>query len=1054
VVNTNTDGMSRWRHLFNVAKINFKATQPGGRNTAPVLGITPFEAWFYQSATYVGIVLAGLYEGGVQLMQTLIGCSSVEAYEVMVSTTLAQMNQPTPIAPPITTVSAVGVFGPVTATAGTATLSVEGIANPQLGPINAAFQAYLTISGFTMPTPPTPSGDPWYTAGTQITQFAMLPNSVAPGSLMLPWALMVDIKPGPYAFTVTGLPAGITCSLDGIALPGTRWLGGSMAGQFSVTASPGAPPGTYEATMQSIGPSGTNTFNFVVTILDPSAYTLALSFAGLPTNVTAAILGYAGYPLNGPFPATLEGLPNGTNTTFALSYNPSASTLTGQLVFLVTIDPSTATGTYSFGAALTGWATSPAASPEFTVTTIAQAPGQPCPPYQVATTVAANTVCDGDWNVIGFSLFPTYPSEVNDPSQPAGYSLASCWTISASPAYTSGYAAPPASSYANILTTGPDLPRPSQILAAWQDAFGPLPPTGKLKLILQWVDPLSGAPGPQNIKTLSWQTGTNKGVAKPQGGWPGPAFDVSNTTPGIIAPGDTSVTFTVSAGYNYTGTITFSVKPASYIGTGTPPGVDALPTGLTVTFDNPVMVFVNGVPDHDSVTITFTAIAGTQQFDGSVDVEATDTVVTFGTYLTLTIIGDVTPQPPTNFLGMFPVTTEIYTGLSSSAALAFDLFNSGPADMAVSMLTTNTDPDYTIEFGQGGTATATATPTSITFALATGANINALEGQLLSSAGYAPAGYNVTDAPILSNTATTVTVLSTNNPAAMTTAGIAAIIDNSVTVPAGTLGSPGLASVLAFVEVGSAYTMPTPQIQAVANAGKNTTYSIINTDSNPGHGFQMSPLLTYLNQPVPGSTLVPITFSNTNPAAVTATLTPYAYGNGVTLTPAAGSVTIPAAVGAVPGTATVNVTVTTTAEADLTATSPFIQAISSPVSQNASIVFTDTQYGPLWPTCSPQGLTIPSPGTATVTLTLHNASAATATVNLVIGALFNATTVTLSQNPVTVGPGSTASPTTADITVTVTLASDATPANQGVTINATAPDYNIPSTDFYFAVTH
>ena len=256
VVNTNTDGMSRWRHLFNVAKINFKATQPGGRNTAPsglpayslliaadpsnpstpcslfgitisalptpqpnptslamtitlnpapgftdgaaigsiggpsgmetgasggplttsltlylgwttkpapgtypitiqagygdvsftgntltaddiatfglILtvtgyepgGITPFEAWFYQSATYVGIVLAGLYEGGIQLMQTLIGCSSVEAYEVMVSTTLAQMNQPTPIAPPITTVKAAASAGGGPATAGTATLAV------------------------------------------------------------------------------------------------------------------------------------------------------------------------------------------------------------------------------------------------------------------------------------------------------------------------------------------------------------------------------------------------------------------------------------------------------------------------------------------------------------------------------------------------------------------------------------------------------------------------------------------------------------------------------------------------------------------------------------------------------------------------------------------------------------------------------------------------------------------------------------------------------------------------------------------------------------------
>jgi hypothetical protein len=1042
VVNTNTDGMSRWRHLFNVAKINFKATQPGGRNTAPVLGITPFEAWLYQSATYVGIVLAGLYEGGIQLMQTLIGCSSVEAYEVMVSTTLAQMNQATPIAPPITTVKATASGSTVTATAGTATLAVSPGANAQVGPISAVFSAALTISGYTMPTPPTPSGDPWYTAGTQITQFAMLPNSIAPGSLMLPWALLVDIKPGPYAFTVTGLPAGVTCSLDGIALPGTRWLGWPMNGQFSVTASLNASPGTYEATMQSIGPSGTNTFNFVVTILHPSAYTLSLSFAGLPTNVTAAILGYAGYPLNGPFPATLEGMPNGTNTTFALSYNPSTSTLTGQLVFLVTIDPSTATGTYSFSAALTSWATSPTASPEFTVTTIAQAPGQPCPPYQVATTVAAHTVCDGDWNVIGFSLLPTYPSEFNDPSQPAGYSLASCWTVSASPAYTSGYAAPPASSYANILTTGPNLPSASQILAAWQDAFGPLPPTGKLKLILQWVDPLSGAPGPQNIKTLSWQAGTNKGVAKPQGGWPGPAFDVSNTTPGIIAPGDTSVTFTVSAGYNYTGTITFSVKPASYIGTGTPPGVDALPTGLTTAFDNPVMVFVNGVPDHDSVTLTLTAIAGAQQFSGSIDVEATDTVVTFGTYLTLSIVGAVTPQPPTNFLEMFPVTTEIYTGLNSSAALAFDLFNSGPADMAVSMLTTNTDPDYTIEFGQGDTCNAYVVGTVMAFELATGAAQDELVGQLLTTTGYSPQEYNVTDAVIVSNDGTKVGVQAPLHHGVMTTAGIAAIIDNSVTVPAGTLGSPGLASVLAFVEVGSAYTMPTPQIQVIASAGKNTTYSIVTTDSNPGHGFQMSPLLTYLNQPVPGSTVVPITFSNTNPAAVTATLTPYAYGNGVTLTPAAGSVTIPAAVGAVPGTATVNVTVTTTAKADLTATSPFIQAISSPVSQTASIVFTDTQYGPLYLSLSPVNLAPPSGYTRTATLTVNNSSAATATVALTPSYIPSGVTFTVTPSSVTVGPGTTASPTTATATVSLGVRSGSSLAIPQLNVNGAASGYN------------
>jgi hypothetical protein len=1041
VVNTNTDGMSRWRHLFNVAKVNFKATQPGGRNTAPVLGITPYEAWFYQSATYLGILVPGLFEGDLQLMQTMTGCSSVEAYEVMVSTILAQMGLTTPIAPPITTVKAAASGSTVTATAGTATLAVSPGANAQVGPISAVFSAALTISGFTMPAVPTPPGTAWTTSQSVINQFAMLPNSTAYGNLILPWAPLVDPAPGNYAFTVTGLPSGVTCSLDGIPIGGNRWLGWPMAGQFSVSATADALPGTYQASFQSVGPSGTATYNFVVTILDPAAYTTALDFSGLPPNVTAAICGYADYPLNGPFPATLEGLPNGTNTTFALSYNPGASTLTGQLVFLVTIDPSTPTGTYSFSAALTGFGSAPAVSPQFTVSTIAQAPGQPCPPYQVATYLAANTVCDGDWNVIGFSIFPTYPSEFNDPSQPTGYSLASCWAVTASPSYKSGYAAPSASQWRTILTTGPNLPTAQQVLAAWQEVFGDLPPSGKMKIELQWVDPLSGAPGPQMTKTLSWAQGTNKGVAKPQGEWPLPSFNVSATGLGIIAPGDTSVTFTVAAGYNYTGALTFSLSPATYIGTGTPPGADKLPPGLTGAFDNPVINFVNGVPDHDTVTLTLTAIAGTQQFNGAIDVEATDTVVTFGTYLTLSIVGVVTPQPPTNYLSMFPVTTEIYTPLSSTTALAFDLFNSGPEDMAVSMLTTNTDPDYTIEYGQGGPATATATPTTITFALATGAYTNSLIGQYLTSAGYAPAGYNVTDAPILSNTGTTVTVASTNNPAAMTTAGIAAVIDIGLTVPAGTLANPGLASVLAFVEVGTMYTMPTPQIQVVASAGKNTTYSIIGTDSNPSNGFQMSPLLTYINQPVPGSTTVTLTFSNTNPSAITATLSSGYPGNGVTVTPASSSVTIPAAAGAVPGTTTVNVTITATAEADLTQNPAYVQAIAGSYSQIVSIWFTDTQYGPLYINVAPALIAPPRGTNQTITVTVYNESAQAATVTLSLPYTPTGFTLTLGSSTLSLAAGSTTAPATATTTLTVTVSGSAPPVMFPVPVNANATGY-------------
>jgi hypothetical protein len=362
--------------------------------------------------------------------------------------------------------------------------------------------------------------------------------------------------------------------------------------------------------------------------------------------------------------------------------------------------------------------------------------------------------------------------------------------------------------------------------------------------------------------------------------------------------------------------------------------------------------------------------------------------------------------------------------------------------MAVSMLTTNTDPDYTIEFGQGDTCNAYVVGTVMAFELATGAAQDELVGQLLTTTGYSPQEYNVTDAVIVSNDGTKVGVQAPLHHGVMTTAGIAAIINNALTVPAGTLTDPGTATVLAFFEVAAVFTAPNPSIQIVASANKNTTYSIVNTTSNPGHGFQMSPLLTYLNQPVPGSTIVPITFSNTNPAAVTATLTPYAYGNGVTLTPAAGSVTIPAAVGAVPGTATVNVTVTTTAEADLTALSPSMQAISSPVSQTASIVFTDTQYGPLYLSLSPVNLAPPSGSTQTATLTVNNSSAATATVALTPSYIPSGVTFTVTPSSVTVGPGTTASPTTATATVSLGVRSGSSLAITQLNVNGTATGYN------------
>jgi len=905
--------MSRWRHLFNVAKVNWKATQPGGSNTAPINGVTPEVAWIYESATYLGIVLPGLNIGDIQLPQTLVGCSSAEAFEVMISTTLAQLGRATPIAPAMTTASAAGASGPFAATAGDATLSVTGGINAQVGPISATFEAELTITGFSMPAVPTPTAPAWSTSQPVINQFAMLPNSTASGNLLSPVPLLIDEVPGQYTNEVSGLPDGVTCALAGIPLPGPFWMNSPMVYGFTVTALPSAAPGTYQATFTTTGPGGTYSYNFVVVILDPTAYTLALEISSLPDGASAAILGYAGYPINGTTPATLEGLPSGTNTTFALTYDPSTGALVASLAFLVTVDPSAAPGTYTFEAALTGYETAPAVSPQLTVTAIAQTPGQPCPPFQIPNTLAAKTVCDGDWNVIGFSLFLSFPSEFNDPSQPDGTSLAFAWALTASPAYTSGYAAPPASSYLNILNSGPNAPSPQQVLAAWEDAFGPLPPKGKMKLMIQWIDPLTGAPGPQTTATVSWETGTNKGVATPPQGWPFPATYNGTVAGTFNAPSTQSFTYAIGNFFNYNGTVSPSLVPASYIGTGTPPGSDALPTGLTVTYDPPTVTYVDGVPNASSVTVTIAVASGAQEFSGNVGSGSTDGTITSHSDLTVTLTGDVTPVPPLNYLTMDPGTMEVYTPLNSNFAVEFTLSNSGPNDLPVSMITTNTDPDFTIEFGQGGSAAATATPTAITFALDSGADTDALVGSLLTSAGYAPAGYNLIDAPVIGNTATSVTVLSNNNPAAMTTAGIAAIIGNNLTVPAGTLLAPGTASTIAFIEVGATFTMPNPAIQIVASCGNNSTYSIVQSTADEYGGTVLSPVTAGPLTTGPGTGTQVYTIVNEANSAYSYTFTASGVPAGVTVTFSPNPLSTPAGSINAPTTVTTTMTVTVAA---------------------------------------------------------------------------------------------------------------------------------------------
>jgi hypothetical protein len=72
-------------------------------------------------------------------------------------------------------------------------------------------------------------------------------------------------------------------------------------------------------------------------------------------------------------------------------------------------------------------------------------------------------------------------------------------------------------------------------------------------------------------------------------------------------------------------------------------------------------------------------------------------------------------------------------------------------------------------------ATATATSSTITFTIPSWSNFENVNGDLLTTTGFSPAGYNVSGATIIGNTSNSVTVATASNPGAMTTGGMAGI---------------------------------------------------------------------------------------------------------------------------------------------------------------------------------------------------------------------------------------------------------------------------------------
>lgn len=201
-------------------------------------------------------------------------------------------------------------------------------------------------------------------------------------------------------------------------------------------------------------------------------------------------------------------------------------------------------------------------------------PVSPSPTFDLLKTLTAGTVYDQFYNVVG--IF-TLPNMLGNPPSPAGNGATVISVIAkvvASGQYSNFYSPPAASTWKPIsFTTSPDY-SPAGILAAWEQVWGPLPPSGSLKLQWAWVDPVTGCVGNSASTTVSWQQGTLKGFYRPA--WLGPIFVASGPNSPISQAHGTTQTYAISAlgapsqpgwdggaGVPYGGTITWTAYPVT-----------------------------------------------------------------------------------------------------------------------------------------------------------------------------------------------------------------------------------------------------------------------------------------------------------------------------------------------------------------------------------------------------------------------------------------------------------------------------------------------------------
>lgn len=461
---------------------------------------------------------------------------------------------------------------------------------------------------------------------------------------------------------------------------------------------------------------------FLATVSVPGNHTdtFTASASGLPAGVTAAF---------SPDPVALaySGVDGQSHASISLTLTIAPDTAPAGATATVTITSTPATANLGLPVAVTTGPLVSVLSP---------------PAFGFPNSLGASVYYKPDFTVLGIGLTYSAVGQVNFPAKRFGVELPGIWEILASDAYTSSYSPPDPASWQPIIFSGPYMPTPQNVLAAWQAIYGDLPASGNIKFQVFYIDPLTGTSGPALSATAGWAVGTLKGFSRaawsgPLFGWNAVPYDVS-----ISCPGTNSQAIAVYGLNGYGGTITFTPESSTVIYTGANSTKKALPAGLTFTVTPSSVTIPPGSSTPMSATVTLTAISGAQQFAGPVKVKAADTLSSTSATFELTLGGTVTPQPPPDFLTVSPSNANPSPGSPGSAVVAYTLSNTGPDDIDVSMSAASPNTDITLNFDvyaftvPAGTLSSPGTATtSLTVTVPANINTSGIQVQVSAGAG-------------------------------------------------------------------------------------------------------------------------------------------------------------------------------------------------------------------------------------------------------------------------------------------------------------------------------